>query len=130
MRLNRVLMIVPILGIVITGCDSIPVFRKSPADVVKATYKAANEGRYSEAEKYLSSDFLNSPWRGLGASSLKAQWDALTKNGSLETIEILKEDVRGEGARVHFRLHFKDGATQDSAEPLIQENGVWKITVG
>jgi hypothetical protein len=68
----------------------------------------------------------------LGAlvGGMKGAWDKATRNGSIERIEILREEVRGEGANVYFRIHFKDGSRQDTDEKLLKENGVWKITLG
>jgi len=113
-----------------SGCDSIG--GKSPSQVVVAAHMAANEGKYSEAEKYMSSEVINAMKSGLGAlaGGWKGAWDKTTRNGTIQKIEILKEEVRGEGATVHFRIHFKDGKTKDDDEPLIKENGQWKITIG
>lgn len=104
---------------------------KSPSQVVKAAYMVANESKYSEADKHLSSEILNVMKGGLGAlaGGTKGVWDKATRNGTIERIEILKEEIRGEGAIVHFRLYFKDGSTKGDDEPLIKENGVWKITI-
>jgi len=115
-----------------TGGGGIAILSKSPGDVVKAAYMAANAGQYSEAEKYLSSEVLNAMKGGLGAlaGGMKGMWDKTTRDGTIDRIEILKEDVRGEGAKVLFRIHFKDGKTKDDDEPLIKENGQWKITIG
>lgn len=112
------------------GCDSIG--QKSPSEVVKAAYMAANEGKYSEAEKYLSSEVITAMKGGLGAlaGGMKGAWDKTTRNGTIEKIEIIDEGVRGESATVKFRIHFKDGKTKDDDEPLIKENGQWKITIG
>jgi len=127
-------MLVSAIGIalfVITGgCNSIG--QKSPSEVVVAAYMAANEGKYSEAEKYMSSEVINAMKSGLGAlaGGWKGSWDQTTRNGTIQRIEILKEEVRGEGATVHFRIHFKDGKTKDDDEPLIKEGGQWKITIG
>ncbi len=93
---------------------------------------AANEGKYSEAEKYMSSEVINAMKSGLWAiaGGWKGVWDKTTRNGTIHEIEILKEEVRGEGATVYFRIHFKDGKTKDDDEPLIKEGGQWKITIG
>jgi len=104
----------------------------SPSEVVIAAFMAANQGIYSEAEKYLSSAVINAVKTGWGndAGGLKGIWDRVTRNGTMDRIEILKEEIRGEGATVYFRIHFKDGATKNEDEPLIKENGQWKITLG
>lgn len=114
------------------ACSKTGLFQKTPSETVIATYMAANEGKYSEAGKYLSSEVINAMKGGLGAlvGGMKGIWDQSTRNGNIERIEILREEIRGEGATVYFRIHFKDGTTKNDDEPLIKENGVWKITIG
>ena len=124
-----------ILVLVVTGIfltSNCGLMKKSPSDVVKSAYMAANKGEYSEADKYLSSEILNALKNGLGAvgGGSKGTWDRYTQNGTIEKIEILNEEIRGEGAKVSFKLYFKDGSTKDSKEPLRLENGEWKITSG
>ncbi len=115
-----------------SGCGSIG--QKSPSEVVIAAIHGCvtNENKYSEAEKYMSSEVINAMKGGLWAlaGGWKGAWDEATRNGTIQKIEILKEEVRGEGAEVDFRIHFKDGKTKDDDEPLIKEDGKWKITIG
>lgn len=107
--------------------------KKSPSQVVAAFYKTANDGKYSEIEQYLSVDAHNLFRGTLGtlAGGMKGICDKTTKNGTITNIEILSEVVRGEGATVIARIHFKDGTVNanDKTE-LIKEKGEWKIAVG
>ena len=115
--------------IIYSGCGSIG--QKSPTETVKAAIMAANDAEYSEADKYLSADILNVMKGSLGTLSggMKGAWDEKTHNGTIKEIEILKEEVRGEGATVNFKIHFKDGKTEDGTQHLIKENGQWKFTI-
>ena len=93
---------------------------------------AANQGAYAEAEKYLSSEALKA-MRSKSeppSSGVKGTLDKVTRNRNIARIEILDEKIRGDEAKVDFIIHFKDGTTKKESEPLIKENGVWKITVG
>lgn len=54
-RISRAIFVAIILTCSV-GCDSVG--RKSPSEVVKAVYMAANEGKYSEIKKYLSSNLV------------------------------------------------------------------------
>jgi hypothetical protein len=125
-------MLVAVIGIALfvitSGGNSID--HKSPSEVVVAAYMAANEGKYSEVEKYMSSDAI-SAIKNLGAlaGGMKGIWDKTTHSGTIRKIEIPKQEVRGEEATVYFRILFKDGKTEDGDEPLIKEGGQWKITI-
>lgn len=106
------------------------IFSKSPGQVVRAFYTAGNAGEYSEAEKYLSAEavgYFNGPLGGL-IGGLKKGIDTQTHNGTIAKIDILKEDIRGEGATVVYTITYKDKTTANFSDPLLKENGVWKIT--
>ena len=88
---------------------------------------AANTGEYSQADPHLSSAFKKSSLVAKGGST-KALWDKLTRDGTVQRIEILDEIIRDEDwADVKFRLHFKDDKTKYSQAVLAQENGKWKF---
>ena len=118
--------LITVVLFVFLGCSNVT--QGSPSEVVKITYKLGNEGKYTETEQYLSADVLMAV-KNQKIAPLKKTWDYYTRNGSLEKIEVLEENIRGEGADVKFRLHFKDGKSKDKSEPLIKENGKWKITI-
>jgi hypothetical protein len=104
--------------------------QKKPSEVVTAAYMAANEDKYSEAEKYLSSEALAAINEAEElAGGLKDVWDKKTRNGTIETIEIIRGDVKGEKATIAIRIHFKDGNIYDEHESLIKEGGQWKMTL-
>lgn len=121
MKKKTIPLILSLLSVValVIGCSSAKC--ETPSAVVVAAYTAGNEGRYSETEKYFSSE-LSSLF-----GVLRVVWDLATNNGTIHAIEILEEKIRGEGAVVIFQLHFKDGSTRDDYEGLIKEDGVWKI---
>jgi len=127
-----ILLILSLLSVValVIGCGSAK--DETPSAVVIAAYTAGNEGRYSETEKYLSSELLQVTKGELGSlfGGLKVLWDVATNDGTIQAIEIVEEKVRGEGAVVTFKLYFKDGSMRDDYEALIKEDGVWKIAMG
>jgi len=101
-----------------------------PSEVVTAAYMAANEEKYSEAEKYLSSEAITEIKEATElAGGLKDVWDIKTRNGTIETIEIIRGNVQGEKATIAIRIHCKDGNIYDEHEPLIKEGGQWKMTL-
>lgn len=99
----------------------------SPGAVVEVFYQAANEGRYSDAEQHLSTEALVA----VKQIGFKRLCDMNTRNGQIKTVEIMKEDIRGEGATVHARILFNDGKTKDNdITELIREKGTWKVALG
>lgn len=108
------------------GCGVIG--SKSPSEVVIAASMAGNEAKYSEAGKYLSSTAIsNINTTALWGGSMKGMWDGQTRNGTVEKVEILKEEVRGEGGKVFFRFRYKNGRTCNGHFYMIKEQGQWKI---
>jgi hypothetical protein len=102
----------------------------SPSDAVKKCAMLANEGKYSEASKYLSKDainFLQSP-SVVAMGGMKGFMDRNTKNGTITKIEVIKEEVRGEAATDYTNTYYKDGEVERNEEThLIKEDGKWKI---
>jgi hypothetical protein len=101
-----------------------------PSEVVTAAYMAANEERYSEVEKYLSSKAkaaVNKAGEVVG--NMKDVWDRKNRNGTIETIEIIREDVKGDKATIAIRIHFNDRSISDQHESIIKEGGQWKMTL-
>jgi hypothetical protein len=108
--------------------------KSSPSDVVLEVFKAANEGKYAEIEKYFSFDTVAAikaatETFGGWVGGMKGIWDKATRNRTIEKMEILNEDIRGDRAKVRYRIHFKDGSTRDDDVSLVKEGGQWKITV-
>ena len=109
--------------------------KSSPSDVVLKAYKAANEGKYAEVEKYLSFDTVDAIKAatkefGSWVGGMKGIWDEWTRKRTIERLEKLNEEIRGDRAKVYFRIHFKDGSAKDDDVNLIKEGGQWKIKAG
>lgn len=123
-----------VMATLLTGCGWVASpFQKSPGDVVKAFYLAANDGRYSEAEQMLSEDAQRAIKGDLGqlAGGFKSVCDKNTKDGTIVKVDIQNEEVRGEGATVVAKISFRDGSTKDGDKnSLLKEKGSWKLTIG
>lgn len=109
-------------------CAWTPSFAQTtPAEIVKAFYKACNDGEYSKAEKLVTKDSLER-LAGVGiAGSLSAYCDDLTEKGTLKKLDVLSEKLRGEGAVVRFKFAYENGSADEGREALIKRGGVWKI---
>lgn len=116
--------LVAFLIVFLCGCGKIG--QKSPAETVKAFYMAANEAKYSEGKKYLSSILDSGACDWAWGANIKLIMDSASRNGKIKKIEILKEEIRGEGAKVEFIVHFEKDKKKRSLD-LIKEDGVWKI---
>src|SRR5262245_11403980 len=109
-------------SVVLVGCGG-----SGPASVVKSYFNAMNSGKYSEAIEYLTGGMKDLAKVDGG----KGMSDEMTKNGTMSKLEIVSEEVRGEGATVKVRIHFKNGDVEDSPPiSLIKQDGKWKITMG
>ena len=102
----------------------------TPAEVVTAAYMNTNKDKYLEFEKYFSVEALTAIKETTElASGIKDVWDKKTRNGTIDGIEIIQEDVQGEKAIIAIRIYFKDGYISDEHECLIKEGGQWKMTL-
>jgi hypothetical protein len=117
---------------------------KSPEAVIHIFYKAAREGKYTEARQYFSQKSLgyikkmkDDGWKW--ANSWAAIVDEHTKNRTLQTVEVgevsTHDEVReimprdvGEGTVMCSVLaRFADGGAQKLSIALVKEGGEWKI---
>jgi hypothetical protein len=134
--MNRViksaLAAIAIAGFIFSNVSN-SISQETPSQAVKAFYMAANEGRYSEANGYISSDvreLLDSFSTLMEVDTYEFKkyfWVVLTRNGTVKEIEILKEDVRGEYALVDWIIHFENGETEEMIEMMVKEDGQWKL---
>ena len=125
------LLFVALLGL--ASCGTTLLGGSSPTSIVKDYYTACNAGNYSTAENYLSEDARNLNHGSLGqlAGGTKAACDHDSRNGTVTTVEIKSESVRGEGATVIANIHFKNGSVKiGDVTQMIKENGNWKVTTG
>lgn len=124
-----------LLAISLVSCNGgIPsLFGASPSDAVKNLYAACDRGEYSKAEDLFSADLKKAVHSDMVAlvGGTKGVCDLATKGGTLTSVDVKSETIRGEGAIVIADLHYKDGSTrQGDKSELIKENGAWKLTTG
>ncbi len=119
-----------LIWLFVAGCGSHSPFANGPGDVLKKFVMAANAGKYSEMKEFFSAD-LNKAFEGPMAAmggGLKAHADEFTKNGKVQRVEIVKENIRGEGAKVTANIYYTDGTVRSNDETnMINEHGVWKV---
>ena len=117
-----------LLGVLLTvSCNSLG---GGPAKAFTAALMTANEGKYSEANEYLSSEVKQVVQGQLGAlaGGTKGMWDKYTSNGTVQRVEVVKEEIRGEGATVVCNIYYKDGSVKSNDKTdMIKEKGSWKF---
>jgi hypothetical protein len=101
----------------------------SPAEVIKSFYSACNSGNYSVAETLLVPEANRVLTRHIGAvdGGLRGICDEETKQGHLQQVEILQQEVRGELAQVRYMLYYADGSAIEESQGLVVKHWVWKI---
>ncbi|HTS09444.1 MAG TPA: hypothetical protein VMP68_28025 [Candidatus Eisenbacteria bacterium] len=101
----------------------------SPAEVIQTFYSACNSRDYSVAERMLVPDvnWVLSHHVGAVDGGLPAICDVETKQGHLQRVEILHQEIRGEIGRVQYRLYYADGSALEETQGLIIKHFGWKI---
>ena len=101
----------------------------SPADVIKTFYSACNSRSYPVAERLLVPEANRVLTRHIGAveGGLRGICDEATKQGHLQKVEILEQEVRGEVAQVRYMLYYADGSAIEESQGLVVKHWVWKI---
>jgi len=92
----------------------------------------ANSLRYSEANKYFATGIKEAMEGARGAipGGFTGIWDKATKNGSIERIEIVKEEIHGDEATVTCNTYYKDGTKRlADATEMKREKGIWRMSI-
>ena len=121
-----VLMLVVVLAFTL-GNRLVP--HDSPPEVIKTFFSACNSGNYSLAGSLLVPETNRVLTRHIGAveGGLRGICDEATKQGHLQKVEILQQEVRGEVAQVRYMLYYADGSAIEESQGLVVKHWVWKI---
>ena len=99
---------------------------ESPSEVVKEVLKKANNGEYKKTEKYFTGEGLD----GITyVDSTELAWVAITKNRTIDQINIPKEEIDGNEATIKYELTYEGGETSSDTCELIKVEEEWKINV-
>lgn len=101
----------------------------SPAEVIKTFYSACNSGNYSVAARLLVPEASRALTRHIGAvdGGLRGICDEVTKQGHLQRVEVLQQEVHGERAQVRYMLYYADGSTIEESQGLVLKRWAWEI---
>ena len=106
-----------------------------PAAAAQAAYDAANEMDYAAANVHLSAALVGAFERAIaaggervGVGGIEDVWRNETRDGRIEEIEVLGEEVDGQRATVRLRIAYEDGsrpATRPGTEELAAPEAYW-----
>ncbi len=101
----------------------------SPAEVIQAFYAACNSRDYSVAERTLvpEASWVLAHHIGAVDGGLPRICDIETKQGHLQRVEILRQEIHGEIGRVRYRLHYADGTAVEDSQGLVMKHWAWRI---
>ena len=118
--------------LVLSSCKGTSPLTANPSIAVKSFYMSCNAREYSKAEDQIASDIKKQLHGQSGALSdgVKLACDNLSRKGTITTIDVVGEEIRGNVADVNSMIHYKDGTSINDHEPLVKENGSWMITSG
>jgi hypothetical protein len=102
----------------------------SPAEVIQTVYSACNSGNYSVAGRLLVPEAKRALTLHISAvdESLQGICEEETKQGHLQRVEILQEEVHGDLAQVRYKLYYADGTTIEDSQGLVERHWAWKIS--
>ena len=109
-----------LIAVAVAGCGG-----GGPSGTVEAWFDAMNAGKYSDSIEYLGPGLAEMGKFDGG----KSMADEMTHQGTMTKLDIISEEVRGEGATVKIRVHYKDGGVEDQDVSLVKADGRWKVTM-
>ncbi|MCL0082387.1 DUF4878 domain-containing protein [Dehalococcoidia bacterium] len=123
-----------LVAIVVVAVIVLPKQELGPGETLEAFFSALKEGRYVEASKFMSSQFIEQgrieEGKDLSAVEIAEKFGQHVKRMGVERIEIVQEDISPDGkkAEVLTIAYFTDRREERDYIPMIKEDGRWKIT--
>lgn len=120
------------------GC-SLTADRRDPGEVAVAFFEACDAGEYEEAERLASEGLIQQLSSGVGSffGGFEGYCDFHTRDGQLEMVEELDEQVEGDRTNVDLGFRFSEesigsggfgsGPTARTLWPMSREEGEWKV---
>ncbi len=126
--MKQVAIPVLIYAVLLTGgCGNMNRFKNSPSDLVKKYFASCNSDEYSKAEETLATDAKKLIHGGLVSGGLRGMCEEASRDGTIDSVEIKSETIRGEGATVVVLIR-RDRSSRADFLQTIKEDGSWKIT--
>ena len=101
---------------------------RSPIGVVRAFYRAADEGRCADVLQHFAAESVEVANRMLGGPDGLARFCASHAGGSpLESLQVKGAQITGGKAEVTTERRFADGARAVETHHLVKRDGIWLI---
>lgn len=110
------------LCVLIFGCNLF----SSPRRTAIKFYWALDAGKSSEANEMISNYFKTNQGSQV-QGYINSLMNLIRQNGGLESIEITGDKTSNRYSELTIELAFKNGTRRTIEQPLIIEDGVWKI---
>ncbi|MDE1162554.1 MAG: DUF4878 domain-containing protein [Acidobacteriaceae bacterium] len=97
-----------------------------PSDTIRSLFKAANESRYDDFEKLLTPAFAKK-LEDADPLAMQHLADAASEKGTFDSLDIVSEEVHGQGATVTYIAKYKSAQPHNRSVQLLQQDNVWKV---
>lgn len=128
-----------ILALTLTSCSAAA--RQDPGEALRTALLSASKGELQTTEIYFSEDLKVAMEQGIGAflGGTSGFAEYYTRDGELEEVDVLGEDIDGSRATVTVRMRYESAPgtgdyfgygsrkVETTEWDMVQEAGVWKI---
>lgn len=98
-----------------------------PGAVAKLYYQYLDSGSSDAAVKLMSKEVVKTMGEEKVKAAVSAASMALKMKGGVKSIEIVKEDIKGDKADVSMKIKFGNGEDQNAEASMVKEDGTWKM---
>ena len=109
--------------LVVTGCSN-----SGPAATVEQFYRAVEAGELKAASELVSGSMVAMMGREKIEGLLQSETAEISGKKGIHSLEFLSEEIDGNVAKVHVRLTYGNGETDEENVDLTRIDGRWMIT--
>ena len=109
--------------LVVTGCSN-----SGPAATVEQFYRAVEAGELKAASELVSGSMVAMMGREKIEGLLQSETAKISRKKGIHSLEFLSEEIDGNVAKVHVRLTYGNGETDEENVDLTRIDGRWMIT--
>jgi hypothetical protein len=119
-----------LLFLLLSGLCACGLLQSGPGDTVKRFFRAMDGGRIEDAIQTLDPGLRQNLGDEKVRTVLAAQAEEMRrKHGGIASVQVEREEIRGDLATVQVLIRFKDGSEKRDTEKLVRRDGRWRITM-